>query len=201
MTSIRHKPSARPETRAAVLDAARDSILAVGVRRTTLADVARRAGVSRMTVYRSFPDVNALLAALLTEELGGLIADARAAVAQLPNARARLVESTVRVARELPDDPLLRKVADVDAELLLPYVLERLGTSQRAAATLVKESIVEGQADGSIRCGQPRLLAHAVLLTAQSFVLTARATGAPARSRVLDELRELLDRYLRPDGG
>ena len=36
----------------AVLDAARACVLDVGVRRTTLSDVARRAGVSRMSLYR-----------------------------------------------------------------------------------------------------------------------------------------------------
>ena len=40
-----------------VLDAARACVLAVGVRRTTVTDVARRAGVSRMTLYRRFPDL------------------------------------------------------------------------------------------------------------------------------------------------
>ena len=35
-----------------LLDAARACVLAVGVRRTTFSDVARRAGVSRMTLYR-----------------------------------------------------------------------------------------------------------------------------------------------------
>lgn len=35
-----------------VLDAAKASLLAVGVRRTTLTEVARRAGMSRMTLYR-----------------------------------------------------------------------------------------------------------------------------------------------------
>ena len=34
------------------LDAAREAILAVGWSRTTLTDIARRAGVSRMTIYR-----------------------------------------------------------------------------------------------------------------------------------------------------
>ena len=33
-----------------------------GVRRTTLTDVARRAGVSRMTIYRRWPDVRTLVA-------------------------------------------------------------------------------------------------------------------------------------------
>ena len=35
-----------------VLDSARACVLAVGVRRTTMTDIARRAGVSRMTLYR-----------------------------------------------------------------------------------------------------------------------------------------------------
>jgi AcrR family transcriptional regulator len=61
MASIRHKKDA-------VLDAARDCVLAVGVRRTTLTDVARRAGVSRMTIYRRWPDVQTLVADLMTRE-------------------------------------------------------------------------------------------------------------------------------------
>ena len=53
-----------------LLDAARACVLAVGVRRTTFSDVARRAGVSRMTLYRRYPDLDALLAALMTYEFG-----------------------------------------------------------------------------------------------------------------------------------
>ena len=51
-----------------VLDAAREVVLAVGVRRTTLTEVARRAGLSRMTIYRRWPDVRALVADLMTRE-------------------------------------------------------------------------------------------------------------------------------------
>ena len=67
MMSIRHtvEPGqATPLEPDPVLDAARESILAVGFRRTTLTDVARRAGVSRMTIYRRFADMKALLADL-----------------------------------------------------------------------------------------------------------------------------------------
>src|SRR5918992_5733983 len=56
-----------------VLDAVRDCVLAVGVRRTTLTDVARRAGVSRMTLYRRWPDVRSLVADLMTREFVGLV--------------------------------------------------------------------------------------------------------------------------------
>ena len=57
MTSLRHTPALdeRGEPADAYLDAARDCILDVGWRRTTLTEVARRAGVSRMTIYRTWP--------------------------------------------------------------------------------------------------------------------------------------------------
>jgi AcrR family transcriptional regulator len=190
MPSNRHKD---------LLAAARETVLAVGVRRTTLADVARRAGVSRMTVYRAFPDVASLVAALMTDEFSGLIDDVTAATTRLRTGRERLVAATVHAAQAIPNNPVFRRVAEVDPELLLPYVVERLGTTQRAAIDLLKSWISEGQRDGSIRRGDPRLLAHSVLLTTQSFVLAARVTGAPARAKALAELRELIDRYLRSE--
>src|SRR3954469_2099772 len=108
MTSIRHNNTAaatavgiRPDNHAAILAAARESVLAVGVRRTTLVDVARRAGVSRMTVYRAFPDVQALVAALMTAEFGVVITESTAAARQLSTGRARLVASAVAVARAI----------------------------------------------------------------------------------------------------
>ena len=55
------------------LDAAREAILAVGWSRTTLTDIARRAGLSRMTLYRRWPEMNALLGDLMTREWISLV--------------------------------------------------------------------------------------------------------------------------------
>src|SRR5881392_4266992 len=68
MTSIRQKTEVTTSPDDAYLDAARDAILAVGGSRTTLTDIARRAGVSRMTLYRRWPDTQTLLADLMTRE-------------------------------------------------------------------------------------------------------------------------------------
>ena len=57
------------DTTQAILDATRSSILDLGVRRTTLTEVARRADVSRMTVYRHYPDVDAILRDLMTRDV------------------------------------------------------------------------------------------------------------------------------------
>ena len=62
------------DTQTALLDAALHEVLAHGIRRTSASDIARRAGVSRQTLYRYWPDVQALLAALVTRELFEVVA-------------------------------------------------------------------------------------------------------------------------------
>ena len=181
-----------------ILAAARACVLDVGLRRTTLADVARRAGVSRMTVYRQYGDLSSIVSALLTQELLGLIEAAREQAADRPTARERLVEAGVLVVERLAAHPLWCKVLDLDPELLLPLVVDRFGSSQRAIVAAVAEEVRHGQADGSVREGDPELLATCLLLTAQSFVFSARVIEAQHKSEhVGAELRRLLDGYLR----
>src|SRR3954467_13720636 len=134
---------------ARLLDAARACVLAVGVRRTTFPDVARRAGVSRMTLYRRFGDLEALLAALMTREFGRLIAEAREHAAALPTTRERVVATVVHGARALAADPLFGRLVALDPELLLPYVTVRLGGVQRIAIAGTVEDLAHD--DGSVR--------------------------------------------------
>jgi AcrR family transcriptional regulator len=185
-----------------VLAAARACVLDVGLRRTTLADVARRAGVSRMTLYRQYGDLSAIVSALLTTELLGLIDAARADVVGRPTARERLVEATVLVVERLAEHPLWCRVLDLDPELLLPLVVDRFGSTQRAAVALVADQVRRGQDDGSVRTDDADLLATCLLLTAQSFVFSARIIADTCKSdRTGGELRRLLDGYLRPGVG
>src|SRR5215204_5092687 len=88
----------------AMLEAARACVLAVGFRRTTFSDVARRAGVSRMTLYRRFPDLETLLASLMTWEFGRVVDDAREAGAGAGSRRERAVAMVATAARRLHED-------------------------------------------------------------------------------------------------
>jgi len=185
-----------PTTRA-ILDATRSSVLDFGVRRTTLSDVARRAGVSRMTVYRRYPDVDAVLRDLMTREFGRLIADA-AGRADGPDARTRLVRGTVGAVRELREHPLMRKVLEAEPELLLPYVLGRMGETQRLGIAALCEGLEAGQADGSVRAGDPRLLAQSSLLVLQSFLLSGGIAEDVDPDALLDDCERVLDAALRP---
>lgn len=181
-----------------VLVAARACILAVGLRRTTIADIARRAGLSRMTVYRQYGDLSAIVGALLTTELVALIDVAGAEVSRLTTGRDRLVAAAGLVVERLAVHPLWCRVLDLDPELLLPLVVDRFGGTQKAAIEVVAEQVRQGQADGSVRDGDPGLLATCLLLTAQSFVFSARIIAADHKQEHTSrELQRLLDGYLR----
>jgi AcrR family transcriptional regulator len=168
-------------------------VLDVGVRRTTFSDVARRAGVSRMTLYRRFPDLEALLSALMTREFGRLVEEARAASGGLETCRERVVAMTVGGCRRLYADPLFRRLLDLDPELLLPYVTLRLGGMQRMAVAAAGGELAAGASDRSVRGGEPETMARAIELMARGFVL-ARDPGLDA----WEELARTIDGYLRP---
>jgi AcrR family transcriptional regulator len=178
-----------------LLDAARACVLAVGVRRTTVTDVARRAGVSRMTLYRRYPDLEGVLAALMTREFGRLVASA-AAQASGATARERVVAMVVHGSQALAEDPLFVRLLDVDPELLLPYVTRRLGGMQRIAVAAGAEAL--SVTDGSVRTDvPPEVLSAAIELIARGFVLASHGELEPG----LDpwaELARAIDGYLRP---
>jgi AcrR family transcriptional regulator len=173
MTSLRHNK----DPQSAYLDAARACILDVGWRRTTLTEVARRAGVSRMTIYRTWPDMPSVLGDLMTREwgevVGRAVTEADAALAGPPTAADRLVAEMVATIRALRENELFVRIVELDAELLLPYLLTRRGRSQQAIAEMTAGRIREGHADGSIRAGSPVAQSRALLLMAHGFVLSA----------------------------
>ena len=182
-----------------VLDATYEVVRGVGVQRTTFSAIARTAGVSRATLYTHFPDVNGAVAALLTREMGQLLLHARGSAAARPTARAQLLAAAEEILVQVPRNPLWSKIMELDAEVLLPYLVQRLGTVQRSTIAVVDELVRAGQHDGSIRPGDPAVLAHVVTTTVQSFLISRRIgddeLGAGA---VRDGLLTLLDHGLAP---
>jgi AcrR family transcriptional regulator len=178
-----------------ILDAAYRLLLAVGLRRMTMADVARAAGVSRATLYRRWPNVRAIVGTLMTREFAALTAEVFAADA--PDARGRLVNGVVAAVRRSREHPMVRKIIDLDPDFLLPYLFERRGGTTNAQLAATQAALRAGVADGSIRPGEIPARAAALLTMAWSFALTG-----PVMADDLDaldaELRELLERYLAP---
>lgn len=187
MAETRHIPEG-------LLDAARDCVLAVGVSRTTLTDVARRAGVSRMTVYRYADDMPTLLLAVVTREFNELLARSERLASRRRTARSRLAGAAALMVCELAEQPLFKRVLELDPEIFLPYLTERLGSTQLLAVAKVKAGIEAGLRDRSVgRCdSQSRAEVLVVALTA--LALSRRLHGP----RLGRDVEELVDRWLAP---
>src|SRR3954470_10029901 len=88
-----------------VLDAALELAAASGIRNLTMDDVARRAGVGRMTVYRRFGDKASLVEALSTREGRRCLEQLDAAVDLEDPVADQIADgfvATLRIAREHP---------------------------------------------------------------------------------------------------
>lgn len=177
-----------------ILDAALSCVTEFGVRRTTLVEIAKRAGVSRPSVYRRWPDTRAVVADLLTREMGSIPLDTGEG-----STRDRLVRSVTGLVGQVREHSIFAAILRSDPELLLTYIVQRLGTSQRALIAATAVAIKGGQADGSVREGDPTQLATMVLLIGQSVLQSARTVEEILDAdSLLRELAIAIDGYLRP---
>jgi len=207
MSSHRHNsPGSEQSPRDAYLDAARACILDVGWRRTTLTEVARRAGVSRMTIYRTWSDMKELLGDLMTREWGDLVASTQPTLGYDDNgqaggpAPAQIADGVVRAVTELRDNELFVRIVELDPELILPYLLARRGRSQELILGLLAAAIQAGQAAGTVRDGNATAIARGVVLAAHGFVLSAHtmADDTVSPDELDAELHLLIERALLP---
>jgi AcrR family transcriptional regulator len=125
-----HTPAgnAMNRTRAALLDGARQAVRTSGTK-LTMAQVAAAAGVAKATLYNHFRTRDAVLAALLEDEVASLIA--RVADRPVPEA---LREAATAIA----DSPLVRALAQRE-----PQTLVRLARIDTTAAgwSLAREAV------------------------------------------------------------
>jgi AcrR family transcriptional regulator len=196
MTSLRHNPANR-EPRDVYLDAARDCILDVGWRRTTLTEVARRAGVSRMTIYRTWADMQTLLGDLMTREWAGVVTDQVTADGPAIARISAAIRGTVRMLRH---NELFVRIVELDPELILPYLFSRRGRSQELILALTTDAIADGQRTDEIRHGNPVAMARALLLATHGFVLSMHTMvdDQASEQELDDELGTLITRTLAP---
>jgi len=199
MTSLRHNESPAESAADGYLDAARACILDVGWRRTTLTEVARRAGVSRMTIYRTWADMPTLLSDLMTREWGRVVS-AQVAPREGAGASEQVVEGVVGAVRALREDELFVRIVEIDPELVLPYLFARRGRSQDLLLDLLVPVLEAGQRAGEVRQAPAVVVARALLLAVHGFVLSLHTMvdDRVDEAALLDELGHVVRAALRP---
>lgn len=116
-------PPAADDTRARIMVAAVRQCEEVGLRRATMEDVARRAGLGRATLYRHFQSKDALVRAIILAEAEAFFAALDAAVADCHSDEERLVEGFAFALQYSRGHALLRKLLRTEPETLLPYLV------------------------------------------------------------------------------
>lgn len=168
-----------------------------GVRRFTIDDLARRLGISRVTIYRRFAKKSQLLESVLLYELNRILREIDAGVAGCETLEERLVEGFVTSLTTLRGHRLLNRLLNTEPELILPLLTvgggpviaacrEFVGRFARTQASEEGIEIDEEQLDVL-----SELFARAIL----SFVLTPQSAVS---LETPEEARRFARRYLAP---
>ncbi|MEU2041931.1 TetR/AcrR family transcriptional regulator [Nocardia niwae] len=155
-----------------IMDAALDRILQFGIRRAGLEDIARTAGLSRITIHRRFAGKDNLIEAVLARETRRMLAEVTAIAATADDVDAqientmlyvllqtrihRLVTQLLRVA---PDEAL--RFSTVQGERLVSIGIE-----------YIVGMLTHAQSAGLIEAYDPHPVAELVARLAHSLLLT-----------------------------
>ncbi len=175
-----------------ILDAAREVFETYGVRRANVDDIARRAGLSRSTLYRRYPSKEALLEAVLLRAYDEFLTELdRVAADRSP--QDAVVECFVHGLALSRQVPLLARLAETEPESFA-------GIGHRSQGTMLVASA--GRVAATLRRSGARM-PEDELLVASELMLRIAATYLVDRRGHLDvddedAVRHYAKRYLAP---
>ena len=182
-------------TQARILDAADLLIASRGVHGVTIAELARRAGVSRPTIYRSWSDADDAVRSALLRRVVGILAS----FDEPATTRSEIVEDVLLFAARFRTDPVYGHLLEEEPASFTRYTLERVGSSQRAILAWLALSIAAAQRDGSVRRDDPQAMAVMLLLITQSALLSHNTVSELIDEAAWErELRAAVEGLLRP---
>jgi AcrR family transcriptional regulator len=164
-----------------------------GIRRTTMEDVARRARVSRVTIYRRFPKKERLVEAVLLGEAQRFFAELEDAVARLDSVEDRIVEGFAHTLAAAREQRLLNRLLRTEPEMLLPHLTVEGGPVLAAGTAFLARQMK--LARSGVPAREMRAVAELVARLVLSFLLTPESVVALDSPR---EARRFARRYIAP---
>jgi AcrR family transcriptional regulator len=185
-------PSADPTTQR-ILRGALSQFEEFGVRRTTIEDVARRAGVARVTVYRRFESKPRLIEAVVLGEAQRFFAELEAAVARYGSVEDRIVEAFAHTLAAAREQRLLNRLLRTEPEAILPHVTTEGGPVLAAGRAFLARQMKLAGTDVPAR--EVDAVAELVARLVLSFLLTPESAVKLESPR---EARRFARRYVVP---
>lgn len=130
-----------------LLDAALEAATIHGISKLSMGDVARRAELSRQTLYRHYPSKDALVAAVVTAETTKLIEQVVAAALEHTDPQDSLEAGLLAALTVLRDHPLLDRLVRTEPEALLPLLTTDTSPVMVQVRSVVEAILAEGSPD------------------------------------------------------
>ncbi|APU16848.1 MULTISPECIES: TetR/AcrR family transcriptional regulator [Actinoalloteichus] len=188
-----------PNRSAVILDTAEDLIRTRGYDRTTVADIAERAGIAKGAVYREYPSKEAVLDALLVRSVGRLVADVRARVEEdaEPMGLAAVYRFGIQALR---GEPLVYAFLYGTSDVLGSYARDRTDDRYALRLAWLTEYLAELQRAGAIRADiDSDAVALALSAVTVGFLSVGPLMGGLSEKQLdgaLDVITELVERGL-----
>lgn len=155
-----------------ILDATLGRILQVGIRRSSLDDIARRAGVTRVTIYRRFSGKDDLIEAALLREIGRILGEATTIATTTSGIDAQIEETVLYILRLTRTHPLVTQLLAVAPEEALGFYTVRGAEMVSQGIEYITAVLETGQEQGVLDRYETRPVAEMIARMAHSLLLT-----------------------------
>lgn len=132
---------ARTPVRDRLLDATLETAALHGLSRLSVGDVAKRAGLSRQTLYKHFSSRDELVGQAVLRETGRIVEEVIAAAETTDDPVASLEVAVVTALNLLRGHPLLDRLLSTEPESLLPLLIDGQGSVLGSVATIAQQMI------------------------------------------------------------
>lgn len=160
------------EDRSRILDAAHEQFCHLGIRRSTMDDVARRAGVSRITVYRRFVTKDLLVEEVVRREFRRYFDQFLVDIQQAETAADRVVLGFVSSLRAIRGNPLIGGLMAAEPDVLVPSMASDGGRTLAAVRQFVAGQLAREQRAGHVsEAVDVNLVAELMVRLSTSFLV------------------------------
>ncbi|GAA4523228.1 TetR/AcrR family transcriptional regulator [Amycolatopsis samaneae] len=190
------------ETRARILDAAYEQFCRMGIQRSTMEDVARRAAVSRITVYRRFATKDALVEHVVRREFRRYFDQFLVDIERAETVADRVVLGFVSSLRAIRGNPLIGGLIAAEPDLFVSSMTRDGGRTLATVREFVAGQLRREQRAGTVaREVDPDRVAELMVRVSASFLaIPSHLIDLDDDDQVAAVARQFLVPMLRPRG-